>query len=45
MEKFFVEHHVMRDRDPDELRGRVASDSEARLERYGMSLFRGKLRC
>ncbi|DBA00304.1 TPA: hypothetical protein N0F65_001499 [Lagenidium giganteum] len=29
MERFFVEHHVLQDRDSDELNGRVNSDSEA----------------
>ncbi|KAF1318166.1 Arf/sar family, other, partial [Globisporangium splendens] len=29
MERFFMQHNVMKDRDPDELNGRVNSDSEA----------------
>ncbi|KAF4322527.1 hypothetical protein BBO99_00002940 [Phytophthora kernoviae] len=29
MERFFLEHNVMKDRDSDELGGRVNSDSEA----------------
>ncbi|KAE8879855.1 hypothetical protein PF005_g7361 [Phytophthora fragariae] len=29
MEKFFLQHNVLQDRDPDELGGRVNSDSEA----------------
>lgn len=30
MERFFTQHHVMKDRDPDELCGHANSDSEAR---------------
>jgi hypothetical protein len=33
MENFFLQHSVLQDRDPDELGGRVNSDSEARYAR------------
>jgi hypothetical protein len=32
MEKFFLEHHVMKDRDKDDLNKRCNSDSEARYK-------------
>lgn len=38
MERFFTQHNVMKDRDPDELCGRACSDSEARCARFSSLL-------